>query len=382
MLTITRRAFLGAGAGAALATAGVRPAACGEEASVGAPVPMLHVSDLFRPHNDPDDHWDLACVYALILQGRADLLGILIDHPHPGRNNAPDIHAVSQMNYLAGKQVPVMAGSPRPLSAAEAQLPESADSVRGIRALLDLLRRSPQSVVISILGSCRDVAIAGRMEPELFAAKCRAVYLNAGSGTPDPVRARRLEWNVHLDPASYVAIFQLPCPVYWMPCFEEVPESGQPFQTSRYGTFYRFRQAEILPQLPARLQNYFAHMYRRGVPRAGAGSPDDWLRALTSPVDQELIRGQAARDRNMWCTAGFLHACGLTVVADGRIVPLAEASEPVYRFEPIRVACSPDGVTRWSAAEVAPPRYIFCVRDVLNYPRALTAAMKSLLAAF
>ena len=24
------------------------------------PVPTLHVTDLFRPHNDPDDHWDLA----------------------------------------------------------------------------------------------------------------------------------------------------------------------------------------------------------------------------------------------------------------------------------------------------------------------------------
>lgn len=29
------------------------------------PVPLIHQTDLFRPHFDPDDHWDLACVFAL-----------------------------------------------------------------------------------------------------------------------------------------------------------------------------------------------------------------------------------------------------------------------------------------------------------------------------
>ena len=30
-------------------------------------IPVLHTTDLFRPHMDPDDHWDLACIYALVL---------------------------------------------------------------------------------------------------------------------------------------------------------------------------------------------------------------------------------------------------------------------------------------------------------------------------
>ena len=47
------------------------------------------MSDLFRPHNDPDDHWDLACAYALAYQGRAELQGILIDYPQPARHNDP-----------------------------------------------------------------------------------------------------------------------------------------------------------------------------------------------------------------------------------------------------------------------------------------------------
>ena len=58
-------------------------------------IPVLHVTDLFRPHNDPDDHWDLACIYALAHQGDIDLKGVLIDHPpasHKNRN--PDNLAI------------------------------------------------------------------------------------------------------------------------------------------------------------------------------------------------------------------------------------------------------------------------------------------------
>jgi len=48
--------------------------------------------------------------------------------------------------------------------------------------MLRWMSGSPGPVVIIVLGSCRDVAIAAQLEPELFATKCRAVYLNAGSG--------------------------------------------------------------------------------------------------------------------------------------------------------------------------------------------------------
>jgi hypothetical protein len=36
-----------------------------------APAPVIHITDVHRPYNDPDDHWDLACVY---VPGRAYLL--------------------------------------------------------------------------------------------------------------------------------------------------------------------------------------------------------------------------------------------------------------------------------------------------------------------
>ena len=52
-----------------------------ESEKVKKKTPVLHVTDLYRPHMDPDDHWDLACVYALACQGYIELKGVLIDHP-------------------------------------------------------------------------------------------------------------------------------------------------------------------------------------------------------------------------------------------------------------------------------------------------------------
>jgi hypothetical protein len=43
--------------------------------------PWIHQTDLFRRHSDPDDHWDLVTVYALVGRRAADLLGVLIDYP-------------------------------------------------------------------------------------------------------------------------------------------------------------------------------------------------------------------------------------------------------------------------------------------------------------
>jgi len=53
--------------------------------------PLIHQTDLFRPHNDPDDHFDLAVVYALAFQGRIDLRGVVIDHPPPQFDGDPDV---------------------------------------------------------------------------------------------------------------------------------------------------------------------------------------------------------------------------------------------------------------------------------------------------
>jgi len=346
-------------------------------------IPVLHATDLFRPHVDPDDHWDLACVYALAYRGDIDLKGILIDYPpEHGKGHNPDIMAVAQMNLITGLFVPVAVGSALPMkSRNDIQPGVSSTDHQGVRMVLDVLEKSPQPVVINILGSSRDVAIAGKKRPDLFASKCAAIYLNAGAARqPDSGLASKFEYNVTLDKYAYAAIFDLPCPVYWMPCFEHI-ESGQQRSVSEYGTHYRFRQDQILPHLSDTVQNYFAYMF-------GRYTDHNWLLYLEGKKDGSLLRQSASQDRDMWCTAGFLHAAGYTVSRDGSISPLGRvAGSPIFTFDPIKVRCDDGGITEWTndqnsknpSAESRAGRFIFHVRDTANYQSAMTSAMESLL---
>jgi hypothetical protein len=361
---ITRRDFLAATAAGATFP---RIALSGKGPETSAKVAMLHATDLFHPHNDPDDNWDLACVYALAHRGDIDLKGILIDYPP--NDSDPDVMAVAQMNFITGLAVPVIVGSPPPLKTHSDSEPPARQS-DGARMVLNVLRQSTRPVVINITGCCRDIAAAAKAAPRLFAEKCAAIYLNAGAGTRDKALASKLEYNVSLDPAAYAAIFDLPCPIYWMPCFEQMQS---PWVVREFGTYYRFRQDEILGRLSDKMQNYFAYAL-------GKVNNANWLQYLTGSKDERLLAEHGGNYRNMWCTGGFLHAAGKTVSRSGEIVPLnSERVSPVVTFDPIKVRCSDDGVTEWAMDDKSKDRYIFHVRDVENYESAMTAAMKSLL---
>ncbi|MDX9752844.1 MAG: hypothetical protein RBU29_02730 [bacterium] len=333
----------------------------GSVADEAGPVAWLHGTDLFRPHNDPDDHWDLACAYALAYRGEVDLRAVLIDAP-PDRNPQynPDIHAVSQLNLLTGLSVPVLVGSPGG---------ESAASSREIRAILRVLEESPRPMVIHVIGSCRDIALAGQAAPDLFAKKCKAIYLNAGTGSPDPAKAAQMEYNVALDPASYAAMFSLPCPIYWMPCFEEIGDLGQ-LEVRAYGTHYKFQQKTILPHLSAGLQAYFAYMF-------GQFLDHNWYHYLEQDPDSRLILNAGEATRHMWCTGGFFHAAGYGINAQGEQIPSDDASS-VFQFEPIQMTCTPDGVTHWQPATES-NRFLFHIQNTEDYANAMTQAMKPLL---
>ncbi len=383
MPKLTRRGFIAAAAGGAALCLGGAWGAAGEKRNPGKA--MIHVTDLFRPYADADDHWDLACVYALAYQGRIELAGIMIDHPPEDFGRDPDVQAVAQMNRITGLAVPVFVGSPRRMSPEEAARPESRVAAGGPQALLAMIRNSRLPVVINVIGSARDVALAGRIDPGLFSKKCAGIYLNAGSGTPDPALARRLEYNVALDPASYAGIFDIPCPVYWMPCHEVAPgEHDEILTAGPRGTYYRFLQKDILPFVSERVRNYFAFMFKQGKSEEAFQRPEEalrpnWLRYLEGPVDGDLIERQGKRGRNMWCTAGFFHAAGLSILADGAIAPLGTPLSPLFTFDPVRVRCDAAGVTTWSDDSASRDRFMFHVRDEARYSGAMAAAMRDLL---
>lgn len=334
------------------------------------PHTLIHQTDLFHPHGDPDDHWDLACVFALAKAGAVKLGGVLIDYPPEHRAGDPATLAVAQLAHCHGMPgIPVVIGSRQTLAHRRDGLEACAPSDRAAGDwLIRALQKARAPVAVTIVGSCIDVASAAVRAPGLFREKCRALYLNSGSAFPGV--EGKLEYNVVLNRAAYAATFDIPCPVYWCPCWHATETRA----TGRHGTWYRFTQGDVLQSLSPQMQNYFLYALSRS-------TDPQWLRYLELPVDPELYAQHAAKERNMWSTASFFHAAGLTVTMDGNVVPLDDATDPLYTFEPVAITCDDNGATAWQpAAEPgSPERRIFTLHAPERYTEAMTTALWRLL---
>ena len=250
-------------------------------------IPIIHSTDLFHPHDDPDDHYDLATLFAM---KEFDIKGVILDlgERQAGR---PGRIPLEQMMHITGRKVPYAVGLNRSLrSPADAARDADERFQAGIRLILSVLGNSRDKVVIHTGGSCRDVAAAFNREPKLLAEKVRAVYIDIGTG-PDGVQD---EYNVKLDPLAYLRLLQSGLPIYWCPCFGR----------QGYATFYEADQARLLGDCSEPLRNYFVYCLTK--------SPADPI-AFLSSGPHPLPAG----NRSMWCTAGLLHAAGRKIYPRG-----------------------------------------------------------------
>jgi hypothetical protein len=367
-----RRTFLSL-AGAGSLAAGLDPKKTFTEVKKDnqgqSPVPFIHATDLFHPHADPDDHYDLATVFSLVVQGLYDVRAIVIDFPPAGRTGDPDVMGVAQLNYLTGLSVPVWIGNRNVMKSRNDTQPDAnMEDHQAVNRIVEALKQSKEPVVINIVGSATDVAVASKKEPGVFKEKCKAIYLNAGSAFVN--EKKELEYNVKLDPVSYSAIFDVPCPLYWLPCWH-VTEDGA---RGEHGSYYKFLQGDVFPKISKRLLNYLLFMLSRD-------TSSRWLRALESEPDQELLKKFSALERAMWCTAGFFHAAGLYVDTQGNMKTNSDGmKDPLFVFEPVEVLCDDRGYTAWQKTSKPTNRYILKINRADIYPRLMTDALATVLA--
>lgn len=328
---------------------------------------FIHQTDIFHPHGDPDDHWDLATVYALATQGVLDLRGVMFDYPPAHRAGDPATLAMAQLGHLTGiTGIPSVIGSMHPMRNRKDDLRDKNENNRAAAEwLCRMLETNQEQMVINIVGSCTDVALAGLLRPDLFESKCKAVYLNAGAAHPG--EAGELEYNVRLNPGSYAAIFDLPCPVYWCPCWHqtEVREVGA------NGTWYSFVQEDVFAHFNDPLCNFFLYMLSRS-------ADPKYLRYLHQPVDLNLRTEFGQQRRSMWSTVAILHAAGIGIDTQQGVLPVSQIRSPLYDFDPITVECADDGETKWRPSEDGSGRYIFRIHELDHYQRAMAAALSTL----
>lgn len=297
-------------------------------------VPVIYSTDLYHPHNDPDDHYDLLTLFSL---PELDISAIIIDMGETGRGRAGQV-AVAQICALRGKNTPVAAGLIGNLASPEdTALNRSAEEQAGIELILKSLREASEPVTLFAVGSLRDMAAAYNRAPALFKEKVGRFYINAGD------TRGKVEYNVGIEAVAYNRMMTSGLPIYWTPCFGD----------AGYGSFWQFRQGEVLRTAPKEVQNFFLYMFSKS-------NDPDALAYLHREPDADLLDRVCGEDRAMWCTAAFLDAAGRT--------------DPTFCYKTENVALAPDGTTLLS-----PDGSLRLKTIQVNLPQDYPAAMTRVL---
>ena len=317
-------------------------------AAAPAAVPVIYSTDLYHPHDDPDDHYDLACLYAL---PEIDVKGVIIDmanirekRSYHGVPKKPGRVALQQMEHLTGKRFSCVTGLEHPLKSVDDPGTDQPEATQGaVNMILSVLRESEEKVCIFTVGSLVDVAAAYNREPDLLREKVRAIYINAGTG-PDGYQE---EWNVRLDQNAFRRILLSDLSVEWYPCFGR----------DGYFTHFVVDQTEVLGSASAPLRAFFAYALDRSTEE-----PISFLKGSYPPP-----KGP----RNMWCTPSFVDLAGRRIYKtengyEALPTPSSPDAAPVrcYEMVPVQLAAGEPPENLPSSGPTA--HYLGCDQDTVG----------------
>lgn len=258
------------------------------------PVPFIYCSDIFHPAMDPDDHFDLAALFALRgLDVRALILDGHIDRPGQDQFNGGGRIPLSQMEHITGHRVPAAVGLNVKMRNPDDRC-EDADArfLAGVELMKQVLEQSSRKVAIKI-STGTDLAVLFNRHPDLCRAKIERVYFNAGhseGGITD-------EYNALLDPVAFARIFETGLPLYWNPCFDARREV-----VDGHCNFFKIPdQRRVLARAPEALSRFFSYALLRET-----SDPIAWL-ADGTPAEVPEV------ERWMWTPPVLAHAAGLAV---------------------------------------------------------------------
>lgn len=340
-------------------------------------IPLVHITDLYHPPQDPDDLLDLLTVAGL---RELDLKGVILDvtqkflDPAPtGFDIArdPGFTPVTQLAHLLGRTIPVASGPSTPLKTPTDPATDRPDSEQeGIRTLIDVLRQSPEPVLVSCVGSARVLAAAFNREPELLRSKVKAAVMNAGA-----TGGTKREWNVGLDLFAFVRLWQSGLPILWYPCATE----RSAFNASHErGTYWKASHADLFKDIPPPLRTWIAYNFR-GEKR------DDFIAALSDEVSEETWKEVCDGERNMWSTASLVMAAGRSLAQTSSGWRFLSSEEAVghriwpWRLDPIEATTDNEGWISWNITRMESRYAIFGREGGIGYGAAMAEAFNALL---
>jgi sialidase-1 len=331
-----------------------------------AGTPVIYCTDLFHPHDDPDDHFDLATLFAL---PELEVKAILLDQGDR-QLKTPGSIPLGQMMHLTGRQIPFAIGLGQKLrSPTDDGLAQPAEFQAAVNLVLKALREASGPVTVIATGSVRDLCAAWNRQPALVRQKVGRLYLNIGNAD-----STQSEYNVDLDPQAYVGLLHSGLPIYLCPCLPMQRENSN----ALYSTWWRFPQSEVLPSASRDLQNYFIYALQKCAPEEL--DPIEGLQTDLRPWHRLVWE----MDRNMWCTASFLHAAGRTIrkingawTASRQPLPDANTTEP-FTFIPARVEVDQAGKTTLDLKATNSNMHVFKLVASQDYGPAMRDCLRDL----
>jgi len=331
-----------------------------QKAAPPSRVPVIYCTDLFHPHDDPDDHFDLAALFGL---EEVDVLGIVLDQG-ARQERQPGRIPLEQMKHLTGRDVVWATGLAKPLERPDDRaLDQAPRHQRGVGLILEILERSASPVTIITVGSLRDVAAAFNRKPDLFRRKVAKLLMFIGA-TNSVAR----EYNVGLDPAAFIRVMNSGLPLWWVPCFD-----GGNFRNRGNASYWKARHADLLRHASRRMLNFFLYALLKK-------EESDPVGFLEKPIDAATRERILAGKRNLWCTAVFTHVAGRCIVQEGtgwtsipagKKTPDATAVK-VFRFVPVSLHVDGDARVVYEESPRAHQVQRFQIVDRKRYARIMT----------
>jgi hypothetical protein len=351
-------------AGAVLVGSGhLTPGAVGATGKVA----VVYCTDLFHPHDDPDDHFDVACLFAM---REVDIQAVILDQGAK-QEQRPGRIPVEQLNSLTGRKVPWAIGLAEKLrDPMDKGLDQPERYQQGVRVILDVLKKVQQPVTIITVGSMRDVAAAYNREPGLFRAKVGRVFASIGEA-----RGKGREYNVDVDPAAYSRMMGADVPLYWVPCFD-----GGIGRNEGNASYWRAKHSELLADAAKPVMNYFIYALLR------KKEPDPVASLLAKTLKDDCAKVLAG-ERNLWSAEFFPYAVGRKyVVRNGRCLAVPEdevrsddrAVEP-FKFVPVAVRVDAQGREWLGGGPGSHTVNRFQIVDRQAYAETMTSVVRQLI---
>lgn len=303
---------------------------------------VIYSSDLFRPYDDPDDHFDLL---TLMSCRHLPVAAIVLNGDHE-----PNFAAVQKARQLFSRPlIPCEAGLSKKLKSLQDKgIDQPADQQKAVELILRVLETScDHSVVIISSGSLRDICAAYNRQPDMFHQKIRKACFSIGDSFG---KIGVADHNTKLDINAWRGMMASGLPIDWMPCNPSKGRGGP----SPYVSYWHFTQSDLLQNVPLSVQDFFR---------------------------SENISVTSDAKRHMWTTAAITETASYRYYQAGTLHRWAKAAEGVhhpdwvdrtpYEFVPVKLALDASGTASWSKAAQKSNTRIFRIKDEAMYNRAL-----------